>query len=222
MATFMIPGKAFEGVTAIGAPAPDAGFYAVTITEVIIDQKNAQKRRFRVQLPNGYRTLAFFSLTHDADGTLFQGLDDRQVRGRTAGIRSILESLGYTSSDIEGAQAITDEWFLASANGGRKAYVEFTPGQQGVEGSFSRIERWMNKSQHDALVAAGKKPAAAAPVAAKAAPAARAVAPMGLPAPVAAIPAPPVAAAPPVNGAGVPAAHASLPPAPSAAQQIIS
>ena len=43
MGTFMIPGKAFEGITAIGAPAPEAGFYEASITEVILDPKNAQK-----------------------------------------------------------------------------------------------------------------------------------------------------------------------------------
>ncbi len=199
MGTFMIPGKAFEGVTAIGAPAPAAGFYEASIVEVILDPKNAQKRRFRVQLPNGYRTLDFVSLTHDADGNAFQGLDERQVRGRTAGLRSVLESMGYGASDIEGAQAITDEWFLASANGGRKGYVEFVPGQQGVEGSFSKIVRWVNKAQYDALKSSGATVKTEATVAATQA-----------------------KAAPVVNGAGAPAVQATLPPPPSAAQQIVS
>lgn len=199
MGTFMIPGKAFEGVSAIGAPAPTAGFYEASIVEVILDPKNAQKRRFRVQLPNGYRTLDFVSLTHDADGNAFQGLDERQVRGRTAGLRSVLESMGYGASDIEGAQAITDEWFLASANGGRKGYVEFVPGQQGVEGSFSKIVRWVNKAQYDALKSSGATVKTEATVAATQA-----------------------KAAPVANGAGAPAVQATLPPPPSAAQQIVS
>jgi len=199
MGTFMIPGKAFEGVSAIGAPAPEAGFYEASIVEVILDPKNAQKRRFRVQLPNGYRTLDFVSLTHDADGNAFQGLDERQVRGRTAGLRSVLESMGYGASDIEGAQAITDEWFLASANGGRKGYVEFVPGQQGVDGSFSKIVRWVNKAQYDALKSSGATVKTEATVAATQA-----------------------KAAPVANGAGAPAVQATLPPPPSAAQQIVS
>ena len=199
MGTFMIPGKAFEGVSAIGAPAPTAGFYEASIVEVILDPKNAQKRRFRVQLPNGYRTLDFVSLTHDADGNAFQGLDERQVRGRTAGLRSVLESMGYGAADIEEAQAITDEWFLASANGGRKGYVEFVPGQQGVEGSFSKIVRWVNKAQYDALKSSGATVKTEATVAATQA-----------------------KAAPMANGAGAPAVQATLPPPPSAAQQIVS
>lgn len=199
MGTFMIPGKAFEGVSAIGAPAPEAGFYEASIVEVILDPKNAQKRRFRVQLPNGYRTLDFVSLTHDADGNAFQGLDERQIRGRTAGLRSVLESMGYGASDIEGAQAITDEWFLASANGGRKGYVEFVPGQQGIDGSFSKIVRWVNKAQYDALKSSGATVKTEATVAATQA-----------------------KAAPVANGAGAPAVQATLPPPPSAAQQIVS
>ena len=199
MGTFMIPGKAFEGITAIGAPAPEAGFYEASITEVILDPKNAQKRRFRVQLPNGYRTLDFVSLTHDADGNAFQGLDERQVRGRTAGLRSVLESMGYGASDIEGAQAITDEWFLSSANGGRKGYVEFVPGQQGIEGSFSKIVRWMNKAQYDALKSSGATVKSDDTVAATQ-----------------------VSTASVANGAGAPAVQATLPPPPSAAQQIVS
>ena len=205
MATFMIPGKAFEGVTALGSRQPEAGFYEVSIVEILVDPNHAQKRRFRVQLPNGYRMLEFVSLTHDADGTAFAGLEERQVRGRTAGLRTILESLGYTSAEIEGAQAISDEWFLTSANGGRKGYGEFVPGQQGVEGSWPNISRWLNQQQYDALNKSGAQ--AAAPVSAPPGPA-QVAAPN------------PTASANGVGGAAK-AALPPLPPAPGSAQQIV-
>ena len=110
-------------------------------------------------------------------------------------------SLGYSGNDIEAAQAITDEWFLTSANGGRKAHVEFTPGQAGVQGSYNKFV-WKTKAQYDAALAAGTKT-----VTATAAPAVTATA----------APNPAVA---PSNG--VPSAQATLPPPPSAAQSIVS
>jgi len=110
-------------------------------------------------------------------------------------------SLGYTGQDIETAAAITDEWFLTTQNGGRKAYVEFTPGQAGVQGSYNKFS-WKTKAQYDSAIAAGTKVVTAT--------AAPAVAATAAPNPVVA----------PVNGA--PTGHATLPPPPSAAQSIVS
>ena len=138
----------------------------------------------------------------DDNGNPLQGLTERQVRGQLAAVRAILESIGYSGGEIE-AGVVTDDWFLTSANGGRKAYIEFVPGQQGVQGSYNKVVRWMNKATFEALTAAGTQ--AAAPAAAAA------------PAKTAA-PNPVVVS----NGAAAPAIQDTLPPPPSAAQSIVS
>ena len=124
-------------------------------------------------------------------------MTENQTRGRMAAMRTILESLAYSADDIESAGEINDAWFLSGQNGGRQGYVEFTPGQRGVQGSFSSIDQWINKARYDALVAAGTtvKPA---------------------------VEAAPVATTAPANGAAAPASGVALPPPPSAAQNIVS
>lgn len=203
MATFQIPGTAMQGISSLGSRPPEAGFHTVSIVEV---EKNANdrpgKRRVHVQFENGFRMFDFMSLPFNDDGSAIAGLTDKQVRGQLAAFRTILESLGYVGSEIEGAQAITDDWLLSSANGGRKGYVEFVPGQQGVQGSYSTINRWMRKEQYESLKDSGtvnktETKAAAAPAA---------------------------NVAPPVNGGGTaaPVPGVALPPPPSAAQTIVS
>jgi len=194
-----IPGSAFQGISRIGARAPEAGFYAVNVVELANPDNKPGKRRLYVQFDNGYKTFDFMNFPYDDNGNALQGLSERQVRGQLAAVRSILESLGYSGQDIETASAVSDNWFLSSENGGRRAYIEFVPGQQGVQGSYNKIVRWMNKAEHDALVASGTQ--AAAPKA-----------------PVTAAPNP----AAPTNGAVAPSIQATLPPPPSAAQGIVS
>jgi len=193
-----IPGNAFKGVSSFGSSAPEAGFYAVNI--VNIETKPEAKpgtRRFHVQFDNGFKMFTFVHLAFDDNGQPLPGLTDNQTRGRMAGLRTILESLGYSAEDIENAGEVNDAWFLAGKNGGRQGYVEFIPGQRGVQGSYSNIEQWVTKTRYEALVAAGKdiKPA---------------------------VEAAPAAPAAPVNGAPTPTAGVSLPPPPSAAQNIVS
>ena len=192
-----IPGSAFQGISSFGARAPEAGFYEVKLVEISDTDNKPGKRRLYVQFDNGYKTFDFLNFPFDDNGNALQGLSERQVRGQLAGVRSILESLGYNGKDIEDAPAVTDEWFLAE---GRKAHIEFVPGQQGVQGSYNKIVRWMNKSQYDSLKASGV--AVAAQTASN------------------------TAAAPnPVtsnNGAGAPSIQATLPPPPSVAQGIVS
>lgn len=198
-----IPGSLFQGISALGARAPEAGFYAVNVVELANPDNKPGKRRIYVQFDNGYKTFDFMNFPVDDNGTPLQGLTERQVRGQLAAVRSILESIGYTGSDIEAAQAVTDDWFLTSANGGRKAYIEFVPGQQGVQGSYNKVVRWMNKATFEALTAAGTQVAAPA--------AAAAPAKTTAPNPVV-----------PSNGAAAPSIQATLPPPPSAAQSIVS
>lgn len=196
-----IPGNAFQGISALGAKAPQAGYYEVSLVELSSTDNRPGKRRLYMTFDNGYKTFDFMNFPFDDNGNQLQGLKENQVRGQLAAVKGILMSLGYSGNDIEAAQAITDEWFLTSANGGRKAHVEFTPGQAGVQGSYNKFV-WKTKAQYDAALAAGTKT-----VTATAAPAVTATA----------APNPAVA---PSNG--VPSAQATLPPPPSAAQSIVS
>ena len=214
MTTFMIPGSAFEGITALGTAPPAAGYYEVSIAE--IENKSSDKfgsRRFHVQFPNGFKMFDFVHLPWDTDnnGQAVQvpGLSEKQVRGRTAALISILQSLGYSYQEITAAQGIHDDWFLTNKTN-RKGYVEFIPGQRGVQGSYSTVKSWVNKTQYEAL----KDSTAAQPAQAAAVPATTGN--LNLP-PVAATMAPA-----PANGAGAPSVGPALPPPPSAAQQIVS
>jgi len=196
-----IPGNAFNGISALGAKAPEAGFYEVSIVELANPTNAPGKRRLYMTFENGYKTFDFMNFPFDDNGNALQGLKENQVRGQLAAVKAILMSLGYTNQEIEGAPTITDEWFLTAQNGGRKAHVEFTPGQAGVQGSYNKFA-WKTKAQYDSVIAAGTKAVTAT--------AAPAVATTAAPNPVAA----------PVNGA--PTGHATLPPPPSAAQNIVS
>jgi len=194
-----IPGTAFKGVSSFGSSAPEAGFYSVNIVNIETSPKDKPgTRRFHVQFENGFKMFEFVHLAFDDNGQALAGLTENQTRGRMAGIRTILESVGYSAEDIENAGEINDAWFLSGQNGGRHGYVEFTPGQRGVQGSYSSIDQWTTKARYDALVAAGKavkEPVAAAPVATSTVP---------------------------TNGVSVPTAGVVLPPPPSAAQSIVS
>lgn len=192
-----ISGSLFKGVSALGSSAPEAGYYTVSILE--LEQKAGDKadaRRLHVQFDNGFKMFEFLHLP-------VAGLPEKSLRGRLGAIKTILHSLGYNDEQIEGGD-ISDEWFVTAANGGRKAYVEFVPGQQGVQGSYAKINKFMNKAAFEAAVASGAKPTvaatnngggsnlAAAPVVPSAAPAA------------------------PVTVAPVPAGGLRLPPPPTA------
>ena len=201
-----IPGSAFQGISSLGASAPDAGYYAVSLVEISVGPNDKPgTRRIHVLFENGFKMFTFQSLPYDDNGNEIPGLSDKQVRGRMAAFRSILESLGYTKENIETAPEINDGWLLHNMNNGRQAYVEFTPGQQGVQGSYNSVEKFISKAQFDALIAAGSAPVTtSAPVEAASIPATM---------------------APPVNGgavgAPVPSLGVALPPPASAAQGIV-
>ena len=113
-----------------------------------------------------------------------------------AAVRTVLESLGYTKENIETASEINDSWFLCALNDGRLAYVDFVPGQKGVQGSYNEVSKFLTKAQYEA-----RKSTSAAPVAAQ---------------PTAAV------STAPTNGAPVPSVSVVLPPPASAAQGIVS
>ena len=146
-----INGSLFKGVSALGSSAPEAGYYTVSVLE--LEQKAGDKadaRRLHIQFDNGFKMFEFLHLP-------VQGLPEKSLRGRLAALKTILHSLGYSDEQIEGGE-ITDEWFVTSANGGRKAFVEFVPGQQGVQGSYAKINKFMSKVAFEAAVASGVKP----------------------------------------------------------------
>ena len=188
-----ISGNSFQGISALGSSVPEAGFYEVNI--VNIERAPTDKpttRRVHVQFENGFKMFSFLSVPFDDNGNMLTDLKEKQLRGRMAVLRSILESLDYSASDIEGAAEINTDWFLTEKNGGRKAHIEFVPGQKGVQGSYNEIGKWLNKKQFDALKSASSvTPSTAAKPAVS-------------------------------NGAPVPSAGVSLPPPASTAQGIVS
>jgi hypothetical protein len=193
-----VSGNAFQGISALGSSVPEAGFYEVSI--VNIERAANDKpttRRVHVQFENGFKMFSFLSVPFDDTGAMLTDLTEKQLRGRMAVLRSILESLGYSSSEIEGASEINTNWFLTAQNGGRKAHIEFIPGQKGVQGSYNEIGKWLSRKQFEAL-----KGASEAKVTVDV----------------------PSTAAKPVasNGAPVPSAGVSLPPPASTAQGIVS
>mgnify|MGYP003111166109 CR=1 FL=1 len=190
-----VSGNAFQGISALGSSAPEAGFYAVSI--VNLERAPTDKpttRRVHVQFENGFKMFSFLSVPFDDNGNMLTDLKEKQLRGRMAVLRSILESLDYSASDIEGAAEINTDWFLTGKNGGRKAHIEFIPGQKGVQGSYNEIGKWLSKAQFNALKGASTK------------------------APVTAAPSAPPAVS---NGAPVPSVGVSLPPPASTAQGIV-
>jgi hypothetical protein len=209
MATFQIPGNNFNGI-GIGASAPAAGYYAVSITDVEMKPTDkATTRRVHVQFDNGFTMFTFMNVGFDANGNAIAGLSENQTKGYLGGIKSILASLGYSETDYANS-VVTDEWLLTSTSN-RKGYVEFVPGQKGVDGSYNTIKNWLTKTAFDALKASGETPS---------------VAPTntngsslgGLPRNTGAVGTANVAG----NGAGAPTITTNLPPAPSLAQGVVS
>lgn len=193
-----ISGNAFQGISSLGSSVPEPGVYPVSIVKIETGANDKPgTRRIHVQFEGGFKMFTFLSIPYDDNGNILPGLTDKQVRGRMAALRTILESLGYTKENIETATEINDSWFLSSMNNGRVAYVEFEPGQKGVPGSYNEIRRFLTKSQFDHIneVLESEAPAPAKVETAQAAP---------------------------TNGAPVPPAGVALPPPVSSAQGIVS
>jgi len=155
--SFNINGASFKGIGTLGAGQPEAGYYEVEGLQV--EHKAGDKadaRRLHVQFGNGFKMFTFVHLP-------VEGLPEKSFKGRLAALKTILVSFGFTDEQIETGD-ISDAWFVTGSNGGRKAYVEFVPGQQGVQGSYAEITKFMSKDQHDKAVASGAKPTARAAV----------------------------------------------------------
>ncbi len=151
--SFNINGAAFKGIGVLGAGQPEAGYYEVEVLQV--EHKAGDKadaRRLHVQFGTGFKMFTFIHLP-------VEGLPEKSFKGRLAALKTILASLGYTDEQIETGE-ISDGWFITAQNGGRKAHVEFVPGQQGVQGSYAEITKFLDKAAFEKAVASGAKPAA--------------------------------------------------------------
>ena len=149
--SFSINGASFKGVSTLGSSQPEAGYYEVSGLQ--IEQKAGDKsdaRRFHVEFPNGFKMFEFLHIP-------VEGLEKKSFNGRLAAMKTILSSFGFSAEDIE-SNEISDAWFVSESNGGRKAFVEFVPGQQGVQGSYARINKFLTKEQYEKAVASGSKP----------------------------------------------------------------
>jgi hypothetical protein len=151
--SFSINGASFKGIGTLGAGQPDAGYYEVEGLQVEYKQGDkADARRLHVQFANGFKMFTFIHLP-------VEGLPEKSFKGRLAALKTILVSFGFSDEQIETGD-ISDAWFVTGSNGGRKAYVEFVPGQQGVQGSYAEITKFMDKAGFEKAVASGVKPAA--------------------------------------------------------------
>jgi hypothetical protein len=153
--SFAINGAHFKGVSTLGSSQPEAGYYEVV--GLRIEQKAGDKadaRRFHVEFPNGFKMFEFLHLP-------VEGLPEKSFKGRLGALKTILASFGFSNEEIENNE-ISDAWFVSATNGDRKAFVEFVPGQQGVQGSYAKINKFLTKEQYEKAVASGIKPAAAA------------------------------------------------------------
>lgn len=153
--SFSINGASFKGVSTLGSSQPEAGYYEVSGISVEYKQGDkADARRFTVEFPNGFKMFEFLHLPVD-------GLPEKSFKGRVAALKTILVSFGFSDEQIENGD-ISDAWLVSATNGGRKAFVEFVPGQQGVQGSYAKINKFLTKEQYEKAKASGSVPSAQA------------------------------------------------------------
>ena len=66
-----VSGNAFQGISALGSSAPEAGFYEVSI--VALERAPTDKpttRRVHVQFENGFKMFSFLSVPFDESGNM--------------------------------------------------------------------------------------------------------------------------------------------------------
>lgn len=160
-----IPSGVFKDIRSFGAGAPDAGVYAAKIVKIESNPNDKPgKRRFHVQLENGFTMFTFVNVPYE-NGQAIVGLSENQMRGQLANLRTILESLGYDAATLDDGN-VTDDWFLFGNNHGRQGYVDFVPAQKGVTGSYNEIKGWLTEVAYEARKQSGApaQQASSAPV----------------------------------------------------------
>ena len=77
-----VSGNAFQGISALGSSAPEAGFYEVSI--VALERAPTDKpttRRVHVQFENGFKMFSFLSVPFDESGNMLTDLKEKQLLG---------------------------------------------------------------------------------------------------------------------------------------------
>lgn len=169
MATFMIPGDVITSVASLGASAPETGYYKAKVTGIVKHPTRPTSRKLELVLENGFSTFSWLNSPYDESGNLQAGLQDRQVRGMVAAIKSVFESAGFTNDQMK--EGVTDEWLS-----GKEVYLEWNSAKD-LGAQYGEIAGFIRPGTFESFKANGTKPAiaqssapAAAPVA-KAAPA---------------------------------------------------
>ena len=87
-----ISGNAFQGISSLGSSVPEPGVYPVSIVKIETGANDKPgTRRIHVQFEGGFKMFTFLSIPYDDNGNILPGLTDKQVRGRMAALRRILE-----------------------------------------------------------------------------------------------------------------------------------
>jgi hypothetical protein len=108
MATFQIPGEIITSVTALGGGAPPSGYYAAKIEKIEPHPSRATARRMTLSF-QGFSCTDWLNTPYDVEGKAIAGLNEKQVRGMVAAIKSVFLSAGYTNEQMsQGISRPTD------------------------------------------------------------------------------------------------------------------
>ena len=211
MATFQIPGEIITSVTALGGGAPPSGYYAAKIEKIEPHPSRATARRMTLSF-QGFSCTDWLNTPYDVEGKAIAGLNEKQVRGMVAAIKSVFLSAGYSNEQM--SQGISDDWLID-----KSVWLEWHAAKD-LGATYGKIDRYITQVSFDTFQADGSKPAVAGADAVSSSSASAAVPPAvaaATPAPAATVAPAPVPA--PSNGASqTTIGGAVLPPPPVGAQ----
>jgi len=197
---FVIPGEVITAVSAIGG-APPTGYYAAKTGKLSPWKTKPGTYQIEVVFETGFATKVFLHVGHDANGNALGSLSEAKVRGRTAAIKQLTNSIGYNNEQL--AQGLSASWLE-----GQTIYVEWHHASD-LGAQYGEVAGFIGVSAFESFRKENKAPS----VANKGAAASAGGGSTG-PRP----PAPSNSAAPvPPNGSGAPIARSGppLPPTPS-------
>jgi len=222
MASFLIPGDIITKVSALGAGAPDTGFYKATITEISAHPSRPRSRKMQMTFDTGFGVFDWLNTPYDVNGVLDPSLKEKQWRGMVGATKSVFESAGFTNEQMK--DGVTDDWLI-----GREVVVEWHSATD-LGAKYGELQGYLTAKTYEKALEEGRKPfvataaisqagsgpapgiAPASQAGAATRPPAAAPSVPSAPAPVAAAPSAPAAQAP--MAAPVPG-MVSLPPAPA-------
>lgn len=153
MATFMIPGEAITSVASLGASAPETGYYTAVVSGVTQHPTRPTSRKLELVFENGFSTFSWLNTPYDDSGKLQPGLQDRQVRGMLAAIKSVFESAGFTNEQMK--QGVTDEWL-----NGKTVHLEWHAAKD-LGAQYGEIAGFIRPASYESFKANGTRPAIA-------------------------------------------------------------